>query len=368
MNASAPEPGHGSTRRSGASWSGTKPRRPSQLAISKAAGVSRTTVSLALRGGQGLTAETQARVLAVARKMGYRPNALVHSIRSGRSRTVGVLAHPHDSYWRSVCHGIHDRLVDADHLPLFLWNNENAALSPEAYAVNQIHRLLDRWVDGVILWPYFAALFSQHLQEFETRNIPVITIDHQQPDIAADSVESDEPMIARLIVSHLTALGHRRFLIITGPEGVGWADNRSAAIAAELRAAGVARGDVDVLRVALKGDVSPDVRRTLVARPGVTAVIPCTDSFALAVYRAAAELRLAIPERLSVIGVADLDFASLISPALTTIRQDGYEIGRQAAQLELERSAGLLTGPPRQLRLPVSLIERGSTARAAVVP
>lgn len=349
-------------------WSGPKPRRPSQLAIAKAAGVSRTTVSLVLRGGQGLTAETQNRVLAVARRMGYRPNALVHSIRSGKSRTVGVLAHPHDSYWRAVCHGVHDRLVDADHLPLFLWNNENATIDPETYAVNQIHRLLDRWVDGVILWPYFAALFSQHLQEFETRNIPVITIDHQQPDIAADSVESDEPMIARLIVGHLTALGHRRFLIVTGPHGVGWADDRSAAIAAELRHAGIASEQIDVLRVPLKGDIVPEVRRTLAALPAVTGVVTCTDAFALAVYRAAAELRLAIPERLSVIGVADLDFAAIVSPPLTTIRQDGYEIGRQAAQLELERSAGLLTGAPRQLRMPVSLVERGSTTPAAAIP
>lgn len=342
-------------------WAGPKPKRPSQLAIAKAAGVSRTTVSLVLRGGQGLTADTQARVLAVARKMGYRPNALVQSIRSGKSRTVGVLAHPHDSYWRAVCHGVHDRLVDADHLPLFLWNNEHATIDPETYAVNQIHRLLDRWVDGVILWPFFAALYSRHLQEFETRNIPVVTIDHQQSDMPADSVESDETQIARLAVGHLTALGHREILIVTGPAGIGWADERLAALTAEFQRVGGVR--LHELRVPLDREPVAEIAAALRARPSVTAAMSCTDNFAIAVYHAAQQLQIAIPQRLSVMGVADLDFASLLNPPLTTIRQNGYEIGRQAAQLELERSAGLLTGAPRQLRLPVTLVERGSTAR-----
>lgn len=345
-----------------ASWIGPKPRRPSQLAIAKAAGVSRTTVSLVLRGGRGLAADTQARVLDVARRLGYRPNALVHSIRSGKSRTVGVLAHPHDAYWRAVCHGIHDRLIEADHVPLFLWNNERAAIPPENFAVKQIHRLLDRWVDGVILWPYFAELYSQHLHEFETRNIPVVTIDHRLATLPADSVESDESQVARLAAEHLTALGHREFLVVTGPAGIGWAEERSAAFAAALRKSADAKPHV--VRVPLDRDGETEVAAALRKLPGVTAVFACTDTFAVYVYRAAAQRALAVPERLSVLGVADLDFAALLTPPLTTIRQDGYEIGRRAAQLELERSAGLLAGPVRHERLPVRLVTRASTAPA----
>lgn len=345
-----------------ASWTGPKPRRPSQLAIAKAAGVSRTTVSLVLRGGRGLAADTQARVLDVARRLGYRPNALVHSIRSGKSRTVGVLAHPHDSYWRGVCHGIHDRLVEADHVPLFLWNNEHAGVPPETFAIKQIHRLLDRWVDGVILWPYFAELYSQHLHEFETRNIPVVTIDHRLAALPADSVESDEAQIARLAVEHLTALDHREILVVTGPSSVGWADERCAAFAAAMKNRREAKHHV--VRVPLDRDGQAEVTAALRRLPGVTAVFAGTDTFAVYAYRAAAELGLAVPARLSVLGVADLDFAALLTPPLTTIRQDGYEIGRRAAQLELERSAGLLAGPPRHERLPVRLVPRASTVRA----
>jgi DNA-binding LacI/PurR family transcriptional regulator len=67
---------------------------------------------------------------------------------------------------------------------------------------------------------------------------------------------------------------------------------------------------------------------------------------------------------LSVASVADLDFAVLLSPPLTTVRQDGYAIGRRAAQYVLERSAGLLTGPPKRFRQPGIFMARKSTGPA----
>ena len=105
----------------------SKPKRLSQSAIAKATGLSRATVSLVLRGGSGPSEATQAKVISAAKRLGYQPNDLVHSIRSGKSRTVGVLAEPHDSYWRDVCYGIHDRLIESNHLPLFLWHNHQTS-------------------------------------------------------------------------------------------------------------------------------------------------------------------------------------------------------------------------------------------------
>jgi DNA-binding LacI/PurR family transcriptional regulator len=68
-----------------------------------------------------------------------------------------------------------------------------------------------------------------------------------------------------------------------------------------------------------------------------------------------------MPARLSISGVADLNFSALLTPSLTTVRQDGYAMGRQATQFVLERTAGLLTGAPRMAQIPVTLVTRGST-------
>ena len=82
-------------------------RRPSstpvsQSAIAEAAGVARTTVSLALRGGEGLSPETIKRVQRAADELGYRPNRLVHGLRSGRTGLIGVMTPPIDTFWSEV--------------------------------------------------------------------------------------------------------------------------------------------------------------------------------------------------------------------------------------------------------------------------
>jgi LacI family transcriptional regulator len=297
--------------------------------------------------------------------MGYQPNELVQSIRSGKSRTVGVLVQPYDSYWRDVCYGIHDRLIEAQHLPLFLWNNDRP--DNEEYGCEQIRRLLSRWVDGVILSPNFAEIYASHLHEFQTRNIPLVSIDHTVAQGAADRVESDELQIAALLVTHLTKLNHRQILVVSGPEGLGWADKRMTAIKAEInKVTGGVSHELRVPLEPLEPNELPEIVTMIVAtlrqKPEITAVLGCTDRIAKSVYKAAHYLNWPIPGRLSIAGVADLNYSALLSPPLTTVRQNGYAIGRQAAQAELERSAGILSGPPQAFRIPGTLIERGSTA------
>lgn len=346
----------------------SKPKRLNQTAIAKATGLSRATVSLVLRGGTGPAEATRNKVYTAARRMGYQPNELVHSIRSGKSRTIGVLVQPYDSYWRDVCYGIHDRLIEAGYLPMFLWNNDRP--NNEEYGCEQIRRLLSRWVDGVILSPNFADLYASHLHEFQTRNIPLVIIDHMAAQGAADSVGSDETQIAALSVAHLRRLGHRQILIVSGPEGLGWADKRANAIKAEVEK--IEGGTPHLLRVPLEPlepNEMPEIAQMIAAalrqKPEITAVLAGTDRIAKSAYRAAQELQWAVPGRLSISGVADLNFSALLTPSLTTVRQDGYAMGRQATQFVLERTAGLLTGAPRVAQIPVTLVERGSTGPAA---
>jgi DNA-binding LacI/PurR family transcriptional regulator len=91
-----------------------------------------------------------------------------------------------------------------------------------------------------------------------------------------------------------------------------------------------------------------------------------TDHEALYIYEAAAKLGLRIPEDLSVVGFADLDFAASLRPPLTTMRQRPKDIGRRAAQLILDRLDGdFADHPPTTIRVGADLIVRGSTSQAS---
>jgi LacI family transcriptional regulator len=342
-----------------------------QKRIAQEAGVSQATVSLVLTGRNVASPKTRARVLQAAERLRYRPNLLVHGMQTGKTRMIGVMAPPFDYYWSEILYGIHDVLAAADHVPITVWTAHNGPgfrkrNGPGMDELEQIHRLLDRRVDGVILWPPIASLFQEHVKEFSSRDLPVVTIDHTLPDsYHADSVGSDERAGTKAVAEHLYGLGHRRFAHFAGAPSATWARSRRETFEACLRqlpgtSCFTIEGPV--------GDPTPGIaqaREILASKP--TAVFAASDLFAKVICRAAAEMKLRIPQDLSVVGFSDDDFAAEMIPALTTVRQDGYTIGRTSAEMVLGRSMGTIRGvQPKHIEVPVEFIERQSTGPAPV--
>lgn len=341
----------------------------SQKRIAEEAGVSQSTVSLVLSGRRGNSDQTSQRVLKAAEQLKYRPNLLVEGIQTGKTRMIGVMMPPFDYYWSEVLYGIHDMLTEADHVPITLWTvhtgpspRRRNSRSGSGDELDQIHRLVDRRVDGVILWPSFAQLFVDHVHEFSSRNLPVVTIDHQlPPEFNSDYIGSDEASGGRMVAEHLYALGHRRIGHLAGPSVATWALARREAFQSAISRM---PGASFVTREACAGEVDLGIvqARELLSLPDrPTAIFAASDLYAKLVYKAAKEFNLRIPEDLTVVGFADDDFACEMSPSLTTVRQPAYEIGRRAAEVVLGRSSGRIRDRGRHEELPVSLIVRESS-------
>lgn len=345
------------------SHSNSTGRQVSQREIGELAGVSQATVSLVLAGRKVNSEETRERVLEAARQLKYRPNLLVHGMQTGKSKAIGVMAPPFDYYWSRVLYGIHDTLAANDYVPITVWPSHSGGhYGYETDEVAQIHRLLDRRVDGVILWPPFAALFSEHVNEFSSRDLPIVLIDHTlPPSFHADSVGSDERMGARLIAQHLHSLGHRKIVHVAGPSVTAWGKNRRRYFEAEAEKLGglsVASHEVPPGSAEQANDL---VRRILKSPDRPTAMYAATDSLAKVVYRIAGELGISIPRDLSVVGFADHDFAAELNPPLTTVRQPAYEIGCKAAEI-VTKAAVAESHRPANVELAVELVVRQSTA------
>ena len=332
---------------------------PSQSAIAELAGVARTTVSLVLRGGEGLKPETIERVNKAAEELGYRPNRLVQGIRTGRSRTVGVMVPPFDSHWSQVLYGIHDELSGNDYVPLSLWSAHRTLEMDEERELVQVHRLLDHRIDGVILWPYFAQMYACHIREFSERNLPVVTVDCRINDgVKSDAVLSDDTAGATAAARHLVELGHKRIIHFCGPDSEEWAKMRREAFSAEVECVCV--------EVPLKPPRTAIIREALEAHKDTTAVFTSTDHIARDVYEVAQSMKIAIPEDLSVVGYSDLEFANYLNPRLTTVHTRPYEMGRHAAGILVSRMDGETKSHQSQVDyLPVSLTVRNSTKSLA---
>src|SRR3954464_825690 len=284
-------------------------RRVSQQDIAREANVSRVTVSLVLSGKDQTSAETRKRVLEAAERLRYRPNLLVQGMQTGRTGTIGVIIPASMQFQGTIAHGIHDEVVGNDYVPIQLWAESTPA--GKATELKQIHRLVDRRVDGVIIWPADASVPDVHFHEIWERNIPLVTVD-RETTTHADHVGTDEEHGGRVVAEHLLELGHRRVAHLTYITRPGNILRRRDAFVKAIKKAG---GECRIYEGEPK-DFSRLARELLTEKPAPTAVFAATDLIAMKLYVAAAEAGLKIPDDVSIVGYADFPFAEDLVPAL----------------------------------------------------
>ncbi len=345
------------------------PRPPRLQDVADLAKVSLGAASRILRGDHAsFSDETRERVVAASQKLGWRRNLLVSGMQTGKTRTVGVVIPPYDSFWVSVLSGIHSRLAEADFLPITVWLGDIEHMpqfeADEEQGIRLMNRLLDRRVDGLILWPPFGLAYYQHAPELRDRQVPVVMIDYHSDQPISDTVATDEVQATRDVARHLYDLGHRRIAYLGGREvpSQTWAMERRRGLEQAIDAMpGVEHHSWRLNQAGTNGlEVA---RRVLGSRLRPTAVIAATDHEAVDLYQAATELGLKIPEDLSVVGFAFGDIAASLGPPLTTVRQRAREIGARAAGNVLDRIGRKVDDEPYiDARIAADLVLRESTA------
>lgn len=328
-------------------------RQPTIRDVAEQAGVSKSLVSLVLRGSDQVRPEKREAVLRAVRELGYRPNAAARSLSEQRTRTVGVLLNDLRNPWFVDLldglnpllheHGLHMLLGDAR---LNRRTGQDLA-----------RPFLDLAADGLVVvgtLPDPAALGTV------AERIPVVVAGAREPvPPGVDVVAGDDEQGARLVTEHLIGLGHRRIAHIAGYGAVG--DLRRRSFEAAMHAHGLAdRALVETGDLTEEGGFRAAVR--LLGRPGrPTAVVAVNDITAVGVLSAAAELGLRVPHDLSVTGYDDTSISRLRHLWLTTVDNAGHEVGRRAARCLLDRFEGAQGAGRLHLATPTLEI-RGTTA------
>ncbi|MGW2338934.1 LacI family DNA-binding transcriptional regulator [Streptomyces sp. NPDC001685] len=329
-------------------------RQPTIRDVADRAGVSKSLVSLVLRGSDQVRPEKREAVLRAVRELGYRPNAAARSLSEQRTRTVGVLLNDLRNPWfvdlldglNSLLHdnGLHMLLADAR-------LNRRTGQDPAG-------PLLDLRVDGLVVvgtLPDPAALAEA------AERLPVVVAGAREPAPAGvDVVANDDERGARLVTEHLIGLGHRRIAHIAGYGAVGELRRRS--FEAVMREHGLAdEAVVESGDMTEEGGYRATVRLLSGARRP-TAVFAVNDICAIGALSAAEESGLRVPRDLSVVGYDNTSIARLRHVWLTTVDNAGYEVGRRAARCLLDRFAG--TGGAGGVQLAGPALEiRGTTGR-----
>lgn len=301
--------------------------------IARIAGVSRSTVSLVINNDSRISSDTRQRVQEVIRRAGYEPNAMARGLARRRADMVAVVV-PRtadhvfsDYYFSEAMSGIGDALAARGYRMLI----EHAT---EHFIREERHHKLFRegQIDGMLLVgtlttdDYIREIASQHR---------VLLVNSHMPGVA--SVIADNYEGARSMVRHLVELGHVAIAQIGGLDTTNVGFDRGRGFRDGMAEAGIPLPAEWQTWGNFSEDSGYDCGRRLLAGPHrPTAIFAANDMMAIGCLRAAEELKLRVPEDLTVVGADDVRLASYVRPRLTTLRQPMYEIGRLATECLLQ--------------------------------
>jgi LacI family transcriptional regulator len=343
---------------------------PNLKELARHLGLSPATVSLVLNrspAAGSIPPETQERVFAGARELGYRPNYLARSLRSRRSDSIGVLVPEiSDPYAAEVVAGIESHLLPAGYHYLVTSHRRSDA----SLLVHDLEMLEHRAVDGLIL---VATQFHQPL------NLPAVAVSGHTEVEGIANVVVDHDRAAHLALSHLKELGHRRIAFFKGQPTSADTEERWRAVVEAT--AGLGLELRPELALQLSGDGSAEVfspddafqegyafgRELLATGSPFTALFAFDDASAIGATRAFLDAGLRVPQDVSIVGFDDIQSAAFHNPRLTTVRQPLREMGRVAARILLQRLAGDEPDGGSLVVMEPQLIIRESTGPVAVV-
>jgi DNA-binding LacI/PurR family transcriptional regulator len=328
--------------------------------VARASGVSTATVSYVLNGTRTLPKETQERVRRAVREMNYHPSAVAQGLNHKRLNTLGLLfgvvespGLVADPYASGILQGVLAAASQAGYNVTFItepWRNAEISAS----------RFLDGRTDGVLV--VAPDIDSDIVPGLAAREMPMVSISFDGTRFGVPSVDVDNAQGARLALSHLLALGHRRIAHLSGPSKLYSSIVRRETYCSMMQEAGIEISDEFLVASDYSAiDAYFQAKRLLAGPKPPTAIFAANDALALAVMHAAHDLVVSVPEQLSVVGFDDISAGTVVRPALTTVHQPLAAVGEAATCLLVRRMSSELV-PAETTLLEPSLIVRATTA------
>jgi DNA-binding LacI/PurR family transcriptional regulator len=335
---------------------GSRRRQPTIVDVAARAGVSKSLVSLVMRGAPNVSDEKRDAVTRAAEEIGYRPNAVARSLVRRRSFVIGVMVSDlHNPFFTEVVDGIQDAAREAGYHALFNTGGRSAAGEADA-----LDTLLQLRTDGIVM---AGPVLAPRRIAAVAATVPVVVVARHSRSPSHDSITNDDRMGARVAVDHLVSLGHRRIAHVDGGTGAGAALRRAGFLTAMERHG--LRASARVVRGAFTEKGGRDgVTELLRSRRGVTAIFVSNDLAAVGALDALDEHGLRVPDDVSVVGYDNIALAALGHIDLTSIDQPRREMGVTAVRLLLERRDEDRRAARHLVAAP-SLVVRGSTAPPA---
>jgi DNA-binding LacI/PurR family transcriptional regulator len=326
--------------------------------VAKRAQVSTTTVSRFLNHNGPISSETAAKIKAAIEELNFRPNFFAKGMRTSVTKTIGILIPDYRNlFYPELFHGI-DGYSRAHGYMTLVTNTDTESVSEHEH----IEELVERQVDGLILFSYNRIKKDMDYLCAIARDIPVVVMDPLVKNEPLSYVISDGCKGTMTAVDYLLDRGRKRIGYVRGPNSVYVTKERFRGYKAALKRRGLALDE----GLVSEGDFSiasgfAAAKSLIESGSKVDAIMTVNDMMAVGVVRYLNSSRIRVPEDINVIGFDNIALCEIVEPTLTTIAQPIGLLGKTAAEIIIDNNEQR-TSLKRQIVLDTELIVRDSTS------
>ncbi|MEM7332250.1 MAG: LacI family DNA-binding transcriptional regulator [Chloroflexota bacterium] len=339
-------------------------KRPTQKDVAQKAGVSRATVSLIINNQNGnvrISQETRERVQAAIDELGYQPDMAAQTLRTSRTNLLALLIPDiTNPFYPALIRGAQSITEQQDY-QLLIYDSDDSPIREQSF----VDTILRRRVDGVILVSF--RLPADEYKKLLRAGIKVVSIGQvsTQEDIDISKTIQDHSTAIKQLINHLVKKGHQKIAHIAGSQDTPPGQLRLASYKKALEEENIPY-DPKLIRIGnFRQEGIADIVYSLMndlpkaSRP--TAIFAANDVMAIETIYSLTKLGIRVPEDVAVCGFDDIPQSSWIMPSLTTVSQNPYEHGKQAAKLLLEQLQTPESEPAKVVDVPFQLVFREST-------
>jgi DNA-binding LacI/PurR family transcriptional regulator len=295
--------------------------------VADMAGVSQSTVSRVFAGNTNVSAKKRKKILEVAEKLDYQPNAIARGLITNKTKMVGiVIKYFHNPFYSEVLSAFYNRLSSLGYHLIFI-NSDNDEIQ-----ASEINLLIDYKVEGVIITD--AILSSSAAKKLSRNNTTVVLFNRYIKDSESKAVYCDNYFAGRQLATYLVEMGHKSIAFISGPFNTSTTIDRKQGFEEVLAERGLPPLHVESGIYTYESGFK--AAQALVAmKEKVDCIFCANDITALGAIEAIREMGLNIPEDISVVGFDDINMANWPSYSLTTWKQPIDEMVDNAVKLLL---------------------------------
>jgi DNA-binding LacI/PurR family transcriptional regulator len=325
--------------------------------IAKELGISPSTVSKALNDHPDISQVTKKAVRDLVEKWNYKPDPIALSLKSGLTKTIGVIVPEIVHYFFStVISGIEDLAYDSGYHVMFCQSNETYEREVKA-----VETLLSSRVDGILVSITKVTKDFSHFRKIQHNGIPLVFFDRICNELDTDRVIVDDEQGAFDAVEHLIKTGCKNIVHLSGPQNLQIGKNRKDGYLRALRYYNQATDDQNIIKCDTREEAAiivPELMKRTKRPDGIFAV---NDLTAVESMNMIKECGFNVPSDVSVVGFTSGMISDITCPTLSSVEQHGYVIGKEAVRLLINRIEKKQNLPFRTITIKTEMVIKGSS-------